>query len=441
MNIPTPLRTLLFSTLYPSSVRPGHGIFVETRLRELLASGQVQTKVVAPVPWFFSSHPRYGDYARLARTPLRESYHGMDVHHPRYFLPPKLGMNMAPISLALGARPAVQRLLDQGFDFDVIDAHYYYPDGVAAALLARHFKKPFVVTARGSDINLIANYTLPRRLMQWASHQASASIGVSRALTEKMTQLAMPADRLLTIPNGVDLSLFQIHSQVVARASLGWPSVPTLLSVGNLVENKGHHIAIEALAGLPQFRLVIAGEGPQRGSLETLARQTKVASRVQFLGRVDQMQLARCYSAADMLVLPSSREGWPNVLLEAMACGTPVVATRVGGIPEIVRLPDAGLIMSGRTVCGLVEAVRALWSALPQPEAVRACAEGFSWQSTTHDQLQLFTRIVAKEQARSLHAAVFGLSLPSIGPAKNVGQAKFGTVQASSKKSGRKSFL
>lgn len=388
-------RTLLFSGLYPSSIRPGYGIFVETRLRELLGSGQVQTKVVAPVPWFFSTHPRFGDYARMASTPRRETYRGVDVQHPRYFLPPKVGMNIAPFSLAMGAAPAVQRLLDEGFDFDVIDAHYYYPDGVAAALLARHFNKPLVVTALGSDINLIASHTIPRRLMRWASGRASASIGVSQALTDAMAGMGMPAASLVTMPNGVDLQRFTLVVQATARAVLGWPDCATLISVGNLVENKGHHIAIEALVSLPAFRLVIAGEGPELRALESLARRLNVSSRLQFLGRVDQDQLARCYCAADILVLASSREGLPNVLLESMACGTPVVATRVGGIPEIVTSDDTGRLMRARTVADLVEAVSDLWQHLPERTTVRSYALGCSWQSTTDAQIRLFSRIAA----------------------------------------------
>jgi len=386
---------MLFSTLYPSSVRPGHGIFVETRLRELLGSGQVQTKVVAPVPWFFSTHPRYGDYARMATTPLRETYHGVDVQHPRYFMPPKVGMNIAPFTLAMGAVPAVKRLLDEGFDFDVIDAHYYYPDGVAAALLARHFNKPFTITARGSDINLIANFSIPRRLMCWASGRASASIGVSRALTHAMAQIGMPAASLVMMPNGVDLDRFHIQPQAAARIALGWAALPTLLSVGNLVESKGHHLAIEALTRLPEFQLVIAGEGPERQSLDHLARQLKVTSRLRFLGRVSQEQLAKCYSAADMLLLLSSREGWPNVLLESMACGTPVVATRVGGVPEILTSPSAGRLLPERTVADVVAAVSELWQHLPSRAVVHSHAQGSSWQSTTDAQVSLFSRITA----------------------------------------------
>lgn len=376
---------------------------METRLRELISTEKIESRVVAPVPWFFSTHPYFGEYARMVGIPQREILNGLDVQHPRYLLPPKVGMNIAPFTLAMGAKSAVQRLLDEGYDFDVIDAHYYYPDGVAAALLARHFNKPFTITARGSDVNLIANYPIPRRLMQWASQGAIASIGVSAALTKVMLQIGMPGSSLMTMPNGVDLNLFRAHPPAAARTELGWPQGPTLLSVGNLVENKGHHIAIEALAQLPEFRLVIAGEGPQRRSLELLAIQINVANRVQFLGRLNQDQLAKCYSAADMLVLASSREGWPNVLLESMACGTPVIATDVGGVAEIVTSSNVGRLMSNRTVADLLAAVRDLLRNMPDRLTVRAHAQKCGWQSTSDAQIALFNRI-AFEGQEPIHA-------------------------------------
>ena len=398
------IRILTFSTLFPSSVRPSHGIFVETRLRELVGSGEVESHVIAPVPWFFSSHPRFGEYAKIACTPLRETRNGFDVQHPRYYLPPKVGMNIAPFALAMGAKSAAQQLLDEGYDFDLIDAHYYYPDGVAAALLARHFNRPFTITARGSDINLISGHAIPRKLMRWASNLAHASIGVSAALTRAMQQIGVPAPSLLTMPNGVDLGLFQIRSQKSVRTEMGWPEEPTLLSVGNLLENKGHHLAIRALIHLTRFRLVIAGEGPERKALESLTNQINVRSRVLFLGRVDQDQLAKCYSAADMLVLPSSREGWPNVLLESMACGTPVVATRVGGIPEIVTSENAGCLMAERTVAALAEAVTGLWERMPSRAKVRSIAQLCSWQKTTNAQVALFSQIATRRRESNAHA-------------------------------------
>lgn len=393
MSVQTPLRTLLFSTLYPSSVRPGRGIFVETRLRALLASGQVQTKVVAPVPWFFSSHPRFGDYARSAQTPRRETYHGIDVLHPRYLLPPKVGMNIAPFVLAAGALSAVARLLDEGYDFDLIDAHYYYPDGVAAALLAKYFNKPFTVTARGSDINLLATYAVPRKLIRWAGKQALASIGVSSALTGAMAGLGLPPSRLSTMPNGVDLARFSPMAKAQARTLLGWSKDPTLLSVGNLVVNKGHHLVIEALNQLPGFKLVIVGIGPERQALQALVTRMGLEARVTLVGAVAQKDLAPYYSAADILVLASSREGWPNVLLESLACGTPVVASDVGGVSEIIQHDSVGCLMRTLSSANLVTAVMQLWSRYPDPSAIRAYAENFSWQSTTAAQLSLFERI------------------------------------------------
>ena len=229
--------------------------------------------------------------------------------------------------------------------------------------------------------------------MQWASSRAVASIGVSGALTQAMRQIGMPVARLHTMPNGVDLDLFRIQPQTSARVELGWPEMPTLLSVGNLVENKGHDIAIKALAQLPEFRLVIAGEGPERQSLEALSKQINVASRLKFLGRLEQNQLVRCYNAADILLLISSREGWPNVLLESMACGTPVIATHVGGIPEIVTSPAAGRLIPARTVVDTVKAVADLWQTLPDRAQVRSCAQACSWQSTTEAQIKLFNKI------------------------------------------------
>ena len=165
-------KVLLFSTLYPSSVRPGHGIFVETRLRELLKAGGVEARVVAPIPWFPSTHERFGSYARIARTPAAEEWNGIAVLHPRYLLIPKLGMTSAPFAMAAASLGPLRRLIRQGFDFDVIDAHYYYPDGVAAALLAKWLGKSLAITARGTDLNLIPQHALPRRMIRWASTQA-----------------------------------------------------------------------------------------------------------------------------------------------------------------------------------------------------------------------------------------------------------------------------
>jgi len=402
------LRTLLFSSLFPSSVRPGHGIFVETRLRELLASGEVETRVIAPVPWFPSTHPRWGDYARMAATPLRETRNGVDVLHPRYLLPPKVGMTIAPLSMALAAAPAVRQLLAEGYDFDVIDAHYYYPDGVAAALLARWFDKPLTITARGTDLNLIPQHRLPRRMMQWAASKAQGSIGVCAALIDVLRGWRVDEHRLHVMRNGVDLQRFRPLPQQLMREELGLSGAPLLLSVGYLVERKGHHVAIDALAQLlpthAQARLIIIGEGVERQSLLAQARRLGVQDHVTLTGALPNAELLRWYSAADVLILASSREGWANVLLEAMACGTPVVASDIWGTPEVVTPDSGGRLVRERRGELFAAAITDLLSATIDRSRVRAYAERFSWQATTEAQLALFGRLVAERAEASQRA-------------------------------------
>ena len=389
------MKVLLFSSLYPSTVRPIHGIFVETRLRELLKTGQVQAKVVAPVPWFPSKSPRFGEYAQFAATPRFEHRNGLDVHHPRYLLLPKVGMNLAPYTMALGALSTVRRLQREGFDFDLIDAHYYYPDGVAAGLLAKWLGKPFFVTARGTDLNLIPEYPFPRKLILKTASAASGSIGVCKALIDSLEQLGADPVKLHTLRNGVDLERFTPEPRELARQRLGLQTQgPYLLSVGHLIERKGHHIAIEALVALPGVTLLIAGSGPEERALKSLASRLGVSDRVHWAGVVPQAELRWWYSAADVLTLCSSREGWANVLLEAMACGTPVIATDIWGTSEVVSSEAAGRLMERRDARALADAWHDLMSAMPARAATRQYAEGFSWNATTQGQLQLFESVV-----------------------------------------------
>lgn len=391
------MRLLTFSTLFPNAERPNHGIFVETRLRYLIASGKVESRVVAPVPWFPFQHPRFGQYASFAKVPNEETRFGIQVDHPRYFLPPKVGMNLAPFLLARAIKPTIQRIIDEGYDFDLIDAHYFYPDGVAAILLGRHFKKPVVITSRGTDINLIPQYALPRKLILWAAKQAKGMITVCNALKTEMVQLGVDSDRITPLRNGVDLQRFQPVDREAVRKTLGMTQF-TLLSVGLLEARKGHDVIIQALPQLPDVKLLIAGSGPDRRKLEELAQQMGVANRVTFLGPVPQTELRNYYGAADALVLASSREGWANVLLESMACGTPVVASNVWGTPEVVASSDAGVLMSERTPQGLADAVQALRTHYPEHTATRRYAEKFSWDDTTQGQIDLFEKIIVESR-------------------------------------------
>jgi teichuronic acid biosynthesis glycosyltransferase TuaC len=394
-----PVHILTFSTLYPSAARPQHGIFVETRLRKLVESGHVKARVMAPCPWFPFTSPRFGQYAAIARTLRSEVRYGINVDHPRYPLPPRIGMNVAPLTLYAAMLPFLRRQLRDGQQFDLIDAHYFYPDGVAAVLLGRTLGRPVVVTARGSDLNLIAGYAVPGRWIRWPAQRADGLIAVSKGLKERLVEFGVGAERVTVLRNGVDLELFRPRDREAARQALGLTR-PTLIAVGNLVPLKRHHLMIEALAHLPDVELLIVGEGPEAAAIERLARERCIADRVRLLGRVSQDRLPAIYSAADILLLVSRHEGWPNVLLESMACGTPVVVSDLLGITDIVGAAEAGRIIADVTPGRIADAVSALLAAPPSRADTRRYAEGFDWRSTTEGQINLFQAILERRSAQ-----------------------------------------
>jgi glycosyltransferase involved in cell wall biosynthesis len=393
------MQILTFSTLYPNALQPQHGIFVETRLQKLVASGEVDARVMAPCPWFPFASPRFGRYAVFARIPREETRHELHIDHPRYPALPKIGMSAAPLALFAAVLPLLRRQIIDGRDFDLIDAHYFYPDGVAAVLLGRALGRPVVITARGSDLNLIAQHVMPRQWIGWAARHADGLVAVSSGLRQRLVELGIAAERVRVLRNGVDLALFRPYDREAARQALGFVG-PTVLAVGNLVALKRHNMIVETLTRLARVELVIVGDGPERAAIENLARERGVADRVRLLGRVSQDRLPEIYCAADLLVLVSTHEGWPNVLLESMACGTPVLVSPIPGITEIVASAEAGRIVADVTPSRLAAAIGGLLAAPPLRATTRAYAEQFDWQSTTDGQIALFREVLNRRPGR-----------------------------------------
>ncbi len=391
----TTLKLLTFATLYPNEAAPAHGVFVETRLCHLVRDQPVTAVVLAPVPYFPFRSERFGGWSRHARASLTEERNGLVVHHPRYLAIPRIGMSAAPFFLYHAAARALRRMLGAGLEFDAIDAHYLYPDGVAAVWLGRRFGLPVVITARGSDVTQLPDYAVPRRLIRGAIAEADALVTVSSSLRDGLVALGAEAQRISVLRNGVDMTLFRPLQHEEARAKLGLVR-PTLLSVGHLIERKGHHRVIEAMTTLHDLDLMIVGEGPERGRLGALAERLGVAGRIRFAGAIKQSELPLYYSAAEALVLASSREGWANVLLEAMACGTPAIASNAGGNGEVIQSREAGLITSVNTPGAVAEAVQELLSAPLSRAATRAYAERFGWETTSIGQRAVFEAVLAR---------------------------------------------
>ena len=394
------MRILVFTTLYPNAAAPNHGVFVENRLRAYREKYDADVRVIAPVPWFPFPQGLFGHYAKFARAPQEETRDGVTVYHPRYALAPKIGMKDAPDALARCFRRMLKNLRADGWSPDLIDAHYLYPDGVAAAAVAREFETPCVLTARGTDVNLIPKYDEPRERMLGAIAQADAIITVADALKERLIELGAPSGKISTLRNGVDLNIFRPLRRERIRQAMDVCG-PVIASVGHLIDRKGHNLVIDAVADIPDATLLIVGDGEEKRALVRQAKQLGLSERVRFCGAVPHQDMIGVYNAADVLVLASSREGWPNVLLEAMACGTPCVATDVWGNGEVISAPSAGCLVKDRTAEAIAEATTTLLNAPPDRNDVRAHAQNHSWGATADGMHEIFSELAEKRARRS----------------------------------------
>jgi teichuronic acid biosynthesis glycosyltransferase TuaC len=403
------MRVLAFSSLFPNAADPAHGIFVYNRVASLAALPGNQVEAIAPVPfvprWVKSPCRR-----RFAGVPNTECIGSLRVHHPRYPLLPKVSMPAHGFLMLLGARELARRLQQQ-HSFDCIAAQYVYPDGFAAVHLGKLLRIPVVVWALGTDINVFPSFKSILPLIRWTLKNARGIVAVSSELRNRMIQLGAPAAKIKVIGNGVDTEVFRTRSRQEARRILGLPQRgPILVSVASLREPKGHQHVIAALAKIlpthPEATLYLVGEGEFLPKLEQLVRKLSLQDRVCFAGSRRCEEIPLWFNAADLSILASSREGWPNVILESLACGTPVVGTPVGQVPEILKSQELGLIArqdSDSLASAIAEVLERKWNR----QAMMNFAHSRPWKTVARD-TQLY-----------LESIVGSLASPATGRALN----------------------
>ena len=346
-------RVVVVTRLYPNALDPTHCVFVEEEVRHLAPHADVA--VVAPVPWFPRWRVRAKWYA-FACVPERETRAGRPVFHPRYpALPWRLGF---PAMGAVLARAIMRGPSGSALGAcDLIHAHFAFPDGVGAAVVASRLGLPLVVSLHGSDINDYGRNRWLAPQIRWAFRRCSAILAPSQDLVRKAMALGAPSERVHCVPNGFDLLRFAPQDRRAACERLGLDGQrPRVIYVGNFVRVKGLDTLLrawpEVARRLPDAELVLLGRrgpGYDEVDAEGLAARLDIGTSVRLVERTDNAAVATWLGASDVMVLPSIAEGFGVALVEGLACGLRAVATRSGGGEDIVTSADGRLVPVGDT--------------------------------------------------------------------------------------------
>ncbi len=370
------LHVLTISTLFPNAARPNFGVFVERQTVALSRQPGIIVSVINPIGIPTFPLNLFQRYQILRDLPKYESWFGLNVHRPRFSLMPKIGGRFNPKAIVSAIWPIVQTIHAER-PIDIIDAEFFYPDGPAAMEIANRLGVPFTIKARGSDIHHWSAAAGCRAQIIDAAHASAGLLAVSQAMKSDITALGIAENKIMVHYTGLDQERFHPRDRAKAKAELRLIG-PVILCVGALIARKSQNLLIEALVDIPDAKLVLAGEGEAEHNYRMLAERLGVADRVQFLGNVAHDRLPLLYCAADIMALVSSSEGLANAWVEALACGTPVIASNVGGAPELLISPDAGRIVN-RNVSEIVTAAKALLKDRIPQERVAIQAQRYSW--------------------------------------------------------------
>jgi glycosyltransferase involved in cell wall biosynthesis len=371
------LRVLVVTELFPNAVLPTFSIF--NKLQCVALSRLCEVDVRATVPWFPGARrfKKWSPAGKFADVPDEEEIDGLFVRHPRFLFIPKIGRPLSPALYAASLWPSVRGLRGK---IDVVLGCWAFPDGLASILLARRLGVACAVKVHGSDLNVLPQQRSIKKLLQWGLPHVDRLIVVSRPLGQRAVELGVPRDRIDVVANGIDRAIFHPRDRAEARARLGVPDGRLVIYVGRLEEAKGVGDLCEAFTRLgprdPALRVAFIGDGAARARCDKLA--AAFPGRVFLTGARPMSEVAAWIAASDVLTLPSWNEGTPNVLLEALASGRRVVATNVGGIPDVVSDPRFGELVPAHDVEALAEALARAAATPYDPQEMTAAAP-HSW--------------------------------------------------------------
>jgi glycosyltransferase involved in cell wall biosynthesis len=391
------VKVLLFSNHYPAADAPTRGTYNHAIWKLLAKSCEV--RVVGPIAWW-----RRAKNPRSMIAPHRDTAFGLEACFPSYWSIP----GVTPLhghATFLSMAPLLLRMR-RTFPFEIVVGSNAYPDGVGAADVAALAGVPLVQSVIGTDVNELPARRALRPQIQWALRRARRVVAVSRAMAESVVALGVPRARVVCRHNGVDGEVFAPRCREEARRRVGLDHAgPVVLYVGNVTLAKGAGVLVEAMARLAvehrrsDVLAVIVGSGEAETEIASRVRGLGLERSVRLVGRRPHAEIATWMCASDVLCLPSFMEGCPNVVLEALASGRAVVASRVGGIPELIEDGGNGFLVPARDAGALADALEAAVRRAWDPYALRATVAELSHEPIASAYRAMFEEVL-DEHAR-----------------------------------------
>ena len=400
------MKVLVLSHMYPRVDDPISGNFVHYGACSIRSKG-LDVIVFTPLPYVPIFLSRIEKYSRYMKTPFENCINGIHVFYPRYLRFP--GAAFHPFScytMYYGVQGIIKKLI-RDFKPHILHAHTATPDGYVGLLLRKKFGIPIVVNLHGSDINVYPHRDyLTFRLTGKVIAGANKIIAVSKALKSAAERIARPQSGIEVVYTGCDLERFSFNEddRVTLREKLGIPSdSPVLIFVGHILKAKGIFELLEAFLIARQkhgnLHLIVVGDGEDSFTLKQKAEAAQLSKWIHFLGARSHDEIPGWLSAADILVLPSWYEGLPNVVVEAMACKRPVIATRVGGIPEAVEDGKSGILIEKGDVEALANAISLLVSEPAKRVTMgligrRIVEQKFTWEKNAERTIAVYEEVL-----------------------------------------------
>lgn len=394
------MKLLLFTNLFPTPYDPERGIFTLQLVKRL--KHHCEVTVVCPLPWFpkWKILQGFTKYAQFSNTPTHYEIDGITVHSPKYLLIPKLSENYHAFFMTLGISRFIRKL-HQKIGFDVVNSHWLYPDSVAMAKVLENIPIPHIATGLGCDINHETYQPVKGQKILDTLASCEAITVVSKNLKQELVNHNIDENKITVIPNGIDTHHFGIQNKDSCRKSLGiYSKRPVVLYVGRLSEEKNVSTLIRATSILVQknikMMLYLVGDGPLNSQLNDLVNELGIKNSVKFVGKVSHDQVSLWMGAADYFCLPSLREGCPNVILEALSSGKPVIASRVGAIPDVVT-ERSGILFTPGNTDELSNSLKAAFEGDWSPLKISNSVKNLSWEHAAHHYTEIFEQATKRQ--------------------------------------------